>query len=121
MTRQLIVFAAFTLAFGCRGSTSPESLPEGAPDYRGRIVFLENDGRYRVDDGSPDACGLAWMRVSDSTEIRWFGGGQARAEHLQVGRRVSFWVFVDDPYGARCRTADARLVVIEDTRLWWEL
>ena len=120
MTRQLILLAALTFAFGCRGSTSPDTPPEGAPDYRGRIVFIEDDGRYRVDDGSPDACGLAWMRVSDSTEIRWISGGQARAEHLRVGRRVSLWTFGDDPHGPRCRTTEARLVVIEDAPLWWE-
>src|SRR5688572_23189433 len=105
---RLILIAAFTFAFGCRGATSPDSVPEGAPDYRGRIVYIEDDGRYRVDDGSADACGLIWLRLSDSTEIRWSRGGQATRESLVIGRRVSIWMFVDYPLAPRCGTYDGR-------------
>lgn len=117
---RLVLLTAFVAAVGCRGATAPDSASEGPADFRGTITFIEDDGRFRVDDGSGTACGLTWLRVSDATEIRWLNGRQARRESLHIGRRVSIWQFEHALVDPRCGTVEARLVVIEDTPLWFE-
>jgi hypothetical protein len=120
MVRELVLLAGFIAAVGCRNGTAPDGAPEGAPDFRGRIAYIEDDGRFRVDDGSGTACGLAWLLVSDATEIRWLSGRPARRESLQIGRRVSVWLADGDSADPRCSTIEPGLVVIEDTPLWYE-
>ena len=115
MLRRLALCASVLALVGCGGPTGLEAGSERAPDFRGVIVFVTEDGLFRVDDGSATACGFVDARVPDTAEIRWRIGGRATHAALGVGRRVSLWLPDEQRTGLapRCATIEARLVVIE--------
>ncbi len=116
MLSRCICIGALVIGLGCRVASEPEALPDGRADFRGTITRVWEDGGYLVDDGSATACGFTLVYVSEATEIWWQTGARARADELQVGRRVSVW----QSGGAepRCSTLQARAVVLERTPLW---
>ena len=99
------------IALACRAGTAPSGVPEGPPDFRGTIAQIFEDSTYLIDDGSATACGFSVMRINAETTLWWPVGGRAEASDLRLGRRVSLWQ--RDEGEARCRTVDARAVVIE--------
>jgi hypothetical protein len=116
MLRRLAFLASFVAIVACRAGTAPETGPEGAPDFRGVIAHITDDGLFRIDDGSGTACGFSHVRVPDAAEIRWRFGGRATRAALRIGRHVSVWQPEEQRgFGsARCQTIDARLIVIEN-------
>jgi hypothetical protein len=108
--RYFVVSASVLALIACGGATGPDTESDGNPDFRGVIVFITEDGRFRVDDGSATACGFVHVRVPDAAEIRWSVGGRATYAALDIGRRVSLWMPDEQRNGfaPRCETIDAR-------------